>query len=58
MNIGETVVVQHRSDGNNIIPAKKIYSRVAAFYLDGRVRVTSGDVWKVKRINHMLHTCL
>lgn len=58
MKKGEAVVVKHKSENGNIVPAKAVRSKVDAVYLDGTVRVTSGDVWKVKYVNHQLETCL
>ena len=55
---GEKVIIEHTSDGKNIIAGKKSFSKVDAIYINGNVRVTSGDVWKVKRINGVLHTRL
>ena len=58
IRVGEAVILHHRSDGRSITAGKKATSKVTATYIDGSVRVTSGDTWKVKRINGVLNTCL
>ena len=48
---GETIVVQHRTNGNGRYEACRVmHGRVvAAVYGQNKVRDSSGDVWKVRR---------
>ena len=46
--IGDTVEVQKSSDGNGRLHKSSHYvDTVQVIYLDGRVRVSSGDVWSI-----------
>ena len=49
--IGQTVTIEFTSDGNGGFNKASAYlSVIVQEYIDGRVKVLSGDVWRVRRL--------
>ena len=46
--IGDKVLLRHRTQNGELVPATHGYSHVSKLYRGGKVQVTSGDVWEVK----------
>lgn len=51
--VGDNILINHRSDGEGrFVGCTPEITKVTAVYLDGDVRVGSGDVYKAVRISH------
>ena len=58
IKVGDTIVVQHRTDGNGNYERCKVVTRtVAKVYSSGKVLDSQGDVWTVRRgMDNRLYT--
>ena len=51
--VGDSILITYRSDGEGrFVGCTPDVAKITAVYLDGDVRVGSGDVYKASRISH------